>query len=388
MYNEKQDNFSVKDVILQILFVILFVFILMWLFPSKQFVKDSLEPLYDRIFSENILIMKDAAKGYYTTPRLPQNVGDKVSMTLGEMLNKKLLIEFKDSQGKTCDRNASYVEVTKYDEEFVMKVNLKCSKQENYILVYMGCYDYCKTTICEKEQADVKAPLIRATNPVIKGTTPNPGKPGTTPTPEPGKPTPTPDPGKPTPTPTPGGKEYICEYLKVTNGDFGPWGSWSSWSTNAVSDTQLRKVETKVEKQTSTENKLVGYNNITKKDPSKPIYAARQVKVGTKQVKSCVNYGYTYVPTGEYRYGDWVYEGIVKLYTIPANSATVKYEEIHASQENCGDCSSSKYWTAKKYTRSSYPVANKVYGCTEYKTETVDVYGTVNVVVDYETTVV
>lgn len=394
MYNERQDNFSVKDVILQILFVILFVFILMWLFPSKQFVKDSLQPLYDRIFSENILIMKDAAKGYYTTPRLPQNVGDKVSMTLGEMLDKKLLIEFTDSKGKKCDHDESYVEITKYDEEFVMKVNLKCSEQENYILVYMGCYDYCKTTICEKDEADVKTPVIRPSNPVVKGTVNNPSNPGNpgnpgqpTPTPDPGNPTPTPDPGNPTPTPDPG-KEYICEYLKVTDGSYGPWGSWSSWSKNSVTANDLRQVDTKTETEVTTANKLVGYNNITKKDPNKPIYGKRQVKVGTKQVTSCASYGYTYQPTGEYRYGDWVYQGIVKVYSIPANSATVKYENIHSSQENCGDCGGEKYWTAEKYTRTSYPVANKVYGCTQYKTETVDVYGTIDVVVDYETTVV
>ena len=65
MYNERRDSFSLKDVILQVLFVVLFVFLLMWLFPSKQFVKDTVQPLYDRIFVENILIMKDAAKGYY-----------------------------------------------------------------------------------------------------------------------------------------------------------------------------------------------------------------------------------------------------------------------------------------------------------------------------------
>lgn len=45
-----------------------------------------------------------------------------------------------------------------------MKVNLKCSEQENYILVYMGCYDYCETDICEKNEEDVKTPEIIPTN--------------------------------------------------------------------------------------------------------------------------------------------------------------------------------------------------------------------------------
>lgn len=75
MYNERKDSFSIKDIILQILFVVVFIFILIWLFPTKKFIKDSasdLTPLYDRIFNENIIAMKDAAKSYYTDPRLPK----------------------------------------------------------------------------------------------------------------------------------------------------------------------------------------------------------------------------------------------------------------------------------------------------------------------------
>ena len=179
MYNE-QTNFSIKNVILQFLFVALFIFILIWLFPLKSDLtkavnsKDNsnttvnvdLSALTDRIFNENIIAMKDAAKSYYTTPRLPKNVGDKVKMTLKDMLDKKIILPFTDKNGKACDTEASYVEITKYDEEFIMKVNLKCGKEENYLLVYMGCYDYCQTALCEKHAADVKTPVVYG-----KGTT-------------------------------------------------------------------------------------------------------------------------------------------------------------------------------------------------------------------------
>lgn len=171
MYNERP-NFSMKNVIFQFLFVALFIFILIWLFPMKSDVRNAFKGdsndktnnvssvLYDRIFNENVIAMKDAAKSYFTTPRLPQNVGDKVKMTLGEMLNKKIILPFVDKNGDACDLDASYVEITKYDEEFVMKVNLKCGSEENYLLVYMGCYDYCSTAICEKNQSDIKTPVI------------------------------------------------------------------------------------------------------------------------------------------------------------------------------------------------------------------------------------
>ena len=140
MYNE-QTNFSIKNVIIEFLFIALFIFILIWLFPLKSDLTNAINGievrgtdisvLTDRIFNENIISMKDAAKSYYTVPRLPKNVGDKVKMTLAEMLEKKIILPFKDKDGKACDTKASYVEITKYDEEFIMKVNLKCGKEEN-----------------------------------------------------------------------------------------------------------------------------------------------------------------------------------------------------------------------------------------------------------------
>ena len=110
MYNERKENFNLKSVILQFLFVALFIFVLMWLFPMKSDLKKALNSssdsknettdlsmFYDQIFNNNVVAMKDAAKSYFTTPRLPQAVGDKVKLTLGEMLDKKIILPFVDS---------------------------------------------------------------------------------------------------------------------------------------------------------------------------------------------------------------------------------------------------------------------------------------------------
>lgn len=40
MYEERKESFSVRSLILQILFVVLTVFLLLWLFPTKNYVKD------------------------------------------------------------------------------------------------------------------------------------------------------------------------------------------------------------------------------------------------------------------------------------------------------------------------------------------------------------
>lgn len=379
MYNERKDNFSIKDVVLQILFVILFIFILMWLFPSKSFLKDSLEPLYDRIFNENILNMKEAAKGYYTTPRLPQKVGDKVSMSLGEMLDKKLLIPFKDSKGRSCDNNASYVQVTKMDEEYIMKVNLKCSEQENYILVYMGCYDYCETTICEKEEKDVKNPTII------------PSKNDPT---NPSKPTPTPvDPDKPNPTPTPEQKEYICKYVKTVDASYTPWGNWSEWSTTVKYKDDLTQVETKTETTYTEEKVKVGdkitTKTITYKDPNKPIYGYKevQIQIGTENKKVCTSTKTELVGTGVYKYTDWTLNaGVQQVASRPVDTDLKRWYWISNTDVEC-NCAWGRYQIWGYDVRQKYEVKEEKTVCAKWEVKSVPIYTTqkVKVIIDYGT---
>lgn len=213
MYEERE-RFSFKDVILQIILVVLFVFLLLWLFPTKGYVDkkidSSLQPLYNQIFSQNVNSMKEAAISYFTTSRLPKNKGDKVSLTLSEMLDKKLLIPFLDSNSKQCDLTESYVEMTKMDDEYILKVNLSCSDNSDYILVHLGCYSYCETGLCEKKET-VKQ-TTTTTKPVVK------------------------------PMVT---KKYEYEYEKVTNGKWGEWSAWSEWSTAQPTKTDYRNVKSK-----------------------------------------------------------------------------------------------------------------------------------------------
>ncbi len=212
MYEEKREGVSIKTVILQILIVILFVFLLMWLFPLKLNNNSNnggnnvdLTVVYEKVFNDNVISMKESAKGYFTTERLPKNVGDNVTITLGDMLQKKIILPFVDKDGKSCDTTASYVQVTKKDNEYEMKINLKCSSQEDYLIVIMGCYNYCPNGICESE------------------------------------------------------KTILYEYKCPTN---GYWTAWSAWQLEVVTGSSTRKVETDVRKETYTyteqENQVVG----------------------------------------------------------------------------------------------------------------------------------
>ena len=175
MYNERKDTFSVKDIIVQVLCILLFIFLLLWLFPTKSFIKKNTNSTYasdgstvtvegseqiaDTIFNFNVQTMKEAAISYYTTSRLPKKVGDKDTMSLRKMLNEKLLLSFLDSDNKQCDLDNSYVQITKLSDEYTLKVNLVCpASKSDYIVVHLGCYDYCKGNVCEKKVTPTPAP--------------------------------------------------------------------------------------------------------------------------------------------------------------------------------------------------------------------------------------
>lgn len=152
MYDEEEKRgFPViRDFLLKLILIVIFVLLLVWLLP-----KPDLSSLNDRIFRENVTEMKEAAISYFTTERLPQKEGESVTLTLQEMLDMKLILPFKDKNGKTCDTQNSYVKLTKMKDEYELKVYLKCSEEEDYIIVHLGCYSYCEEAICEKEEEKV-----------------------------------------------------------------------------------------------------------------------------------------------------------------------------------------------------------------------------------------
>ena len=100
--------------------------------------------LVDRVFNENIKTMKEAAKDYYTTDKLPVTINESKKLTLQDMLDKKMILEFVDKNGNICSNENSYVQVTKItDNEYTLKIMLSCDNKSDYILDTIGCYDNC-----------------------------------------------------------------------------------------------------------------------------------------------------------------------------------------------------------------------------------------------------
>ena len=148
MYEDGNVTYKVginwKDIIIKIVLLALFIILLLILFP-----KPDLDVFYDSIYTNNINTMKNAAEKYYTKDRLPATVGDSTSMTLKEMIDNKMIIRFTDKDKNYCDESSSKVQVTKTaDSEYVLKVELNCGEQRDYILETLGDNGLCSGSTC------------------------------------------------------------------------------------------------------------------------------------------------------------------------------------------------------------------------------------------------
>ena len=218
MYDEENTRHeSLKGVFVKIVLVVLFIFVLMMLFPTKGFVTNYVDEKVSESggtdnFNNNLIAMAQAGSGYFTSSRLPKNTGDKVTMTLGEMYENKLLVKFSDSNNRTCNNKKSYIEVTKEESEYTMKVNLSCSDKTDYIMLHMGLND----------------------------------------------------------SSFPSTSTARCEFVKNLD-DTWSYGKWSSWSTKKITENSTTQVQKKVSK-VQTGTKQVQHTSVTEKNAVKVFY--------------------------------------------------------------------------------------------------------------------
>ncbi|MBE6147758.1 MAG: hypothetical protein E7168_05470 [Firmicutes bacterium] len=339
MYTEENEKrgFPLRDFLLKLLLVIIFVLLLVWLLPKVIIPKlpesNQLSALTSQIFADNLDRMKDAAQSYYTNERLPQIIGEKDTMTLREMIAEKLVVPFVDKNGKACDVDKSYVSIEKLEDEYLMKVFLSCSEEEDYILVHMGCYDYCDSDLCQKKEEEV----------VVTQTKPEP----VTPKPIPDTPN---DPTNPEPEPV---LEYLYEYKKAETKTLSKWGEWSNWiryvdadgiqaitcNENDFSCLRQVKVKTQREKVGTYQKAYVQERTI-------------QEEVGRYTEYWCEEYAYVkygdtvYATTG----GEFVSQGIDLYTTAPNDTATTYYVFRGVSWEGCDEtCQTLPKFKYEKY---------------------------------------
>lgn len=230
---ERKNSTFIRDILVKIVLIVLFIFLLMFLFPMPN-----LTTFYDSVFNNNVQNMKDAAEKWFTKERMPKEVGDEEKLTLQDMLDKKLVLPFLDKDGKECDTKKSYVTVKKEENEYTLKVYLSCNGKSDYIIEPIGCYDFCPDGNCNQTNIETDENTGNVTVKVPDNKTDNTGKTSTTPT---------------TPTDNP---KYKLQYLYTRTTVDG------KWTTGDYQDSKER--ESSTVKLVNTRSLYTGQKKITK----------------------------------------------------------------------------------------------------------------------------
>ena len=240
----EKNGFSILGFIAQVLLVVIFVFVLMLLFPTKSYIEkngtgvgtgaNGNTALTELLLNQNLLSMKDAAKEYFTVQRMPATNGSSKTLTLEEMIKNKMVVELIDAEGKKCDQKASYVKVTKVNSEYELEVSLTCGGVTKTIKTTIGCYNYCESGLCEKKEAEVT----------------------------------------------------LYQYSKTVKGT-SKWSDWSEWSTTKVTATSTKQVETKVV------NEKTGTKTVTSNADATVTYSCPDGYTMSEDKKTCTGAGKT-----------------------------------------------------------------------------------------------
>ena len=232
MYTEEYDKrpFPFRDFLLKFIMIVIFALFLVWLIPKFISPKTSgNEATSSKVFEKNLTAMKTASVNYYSKKENLPTDNSKEVITLRQMISKNMLRAFTDKNGKACNVNKSYSEITSDNGEYVLKVKLKCSDEEDYALTKIGSYSYCTSEICEKDLSKTDTKSEGSSTTTNKKTN-NETKTDEIETPDTSDSVSEKDEeSEPSNTVV----NYTYEYQKTTAGTFSSWSDWSGKAKNS-----------------------------------------------------------------------------------------------------------------------------------------------------------
>lgn len=392
MYTEdfRHNGFFFRKLVLKLLLIITVILLIIWIIPKfisykpsnkNQTIKITEENTNDSSISNNLTKIKEAALLYYKADKLPKEKEDIVLVTLQELEKEKLITKLTDSNNKACDSKKSYAKLTKLEDDYLLKVYIKCGNKSDYLLVHVGEYEYCTNAICEKdsikgninekkeETEENKPQLVNNNNKAatsesneIEQSTNN----------------------------TNNVQQTISNNSQPTKlSSFGEWSEYTktSCSTKEVSCNQNDSsclTEVRLKRQTET----VG--TYTKEYHTTSLVLDRKLTINTK---SCSNYNYIiiqgsiYKTIGNYEEiltlsnrkstANWSYKETISTTTTPNFGSNKYYKFVGADFKNCqATCTSepSYYYDVYEYNKPITKVSSTTEGCNNIVNKNINIY--------------
>lgn len=148
MEDEKKINWL--SLFIKIVIAFAFILIIVWL-VSKLINRNKLSDT----FKNNINNMEIVAVKYFKDVDLPIKQGESIKITLGEMIEKELIVSVKTSEGGKCDTQNSYSKITRKKDNYEVETRLECGKEKNTITRKFSFKD-CKNCTTDTKNNDTK----------------------------------------------------------------------------------------------------------------------------------------------------------------------------------------------------------------------------------------
>lgn len=136
MESERRINWL--SLFIKIVIVFIFALIIIWLISKIVSNNKTSET-----FTNNINNMEKVSIEYFKTIDLPLEKGQSVKITLGELIEKELIVSIGSDSENTCDTNKSYSKITREKNNYLVETTLKCGKEKDTIKTKFSLED-CK----------------------------------------------------------------------------------------------------------------------------------------------------------------------------------------------------------------------------------------------------
>ncbi len=167
MYTEEEyeeRGFSLKKILFRFLIIVIIVVLIIYLMVKVIMPKlDSKKSTNSKTNSSEIMeknsnIIKSAVISYYDDKEIP--LEEKI--TVNQMINEGIITTLKEDKNNKLDHENSFIEITKTDSDYALKINLKTASNEKYYVVYFGAYEYCgDKKLCEKDDSKAASDIAK-----------------------------------------------------------------------------------------------------------------------------------------------------------------------------------------------------------------------------------
>ena len=175
MYQENNNTINWIKVIVKILLAFLVVILSVKLISLVINNKDKNN--VENVMESNLTQMMEVAKDYFEEDKLPKQVGKSTKVDLETLIKDKKISTLKDSKGKECDLNESFIKATRLDKEYQIKAYLVCNKETDYLNEFIKIEDEkitikaTSTTTTKKNKTTKKTTTKKVTTTTKKKTT-------------------------------------------------------------------------------------------------------------------------------------------------------------------------------------------------------------------------